>query len=44
MNPDSMTIEELAELRDKVIQTLSDKVAARQKKLSPQRVLVLKGR
>jgi DNA-binding protein H-NS len=36
MNLDSMTIEQLAELRDKVIQTLSDKVAARQKELSSE--------
>jgi DNA-binding protein H-NS len=36
MNLDSMTIEQLAELRDRVIQTLSDKVAARQKELSSE--------
>ena len=36
MNLDSMTIEQLAELRDRVIKTLSDKVAARQKELSSE--------
>jgi DNA-binding protein H-NS len=34
MNLETLPIEDLATLRDKVIQTLADKVAARQKELS----------
>jgi hypothetical protein len=43
MNLETLSIEQLADLRDKVITALSDKVAARQKELlaesDPQRVL-----
>ena len=34
MNIENLTIEQLADLRDKVISTLSDKVSARQRELS----------
>jgi hypothetical protein len=36
MNVETLSIEDLASLRDKVIQTLADKVAARQKELQAE--------